>query len=65
MKKIMSSVAVISFVVAACLLVISANAYPMYIGEPAYYHVGRVDHLMAAVICWILSVSAAFASTQF
>ena len=65
MKKIMSSVAVISFIAAAALLVISTTAYPMYIGEPPYYHVGRVDHLMAAVICWTVSVSAVFASTQF
>ena len=55
MKKFISAVAVVTAIVCVLLLLVAIVAYPMHIGEPSYYHVARVDCLMAAVICAFVS----------
>ena len=65
MKTILSAVAVVAMVAAVSAVVVAEVAYPMHIGEPTYYHVGRVDCLLAAVICAFVSFASALASAHF
>ena len=65
MKPILSAVAVVAAVSFVLLMVVAEIAYPMHIGEPSWYHVGRVDCLLAAVICAFVSFASALASAHF
>ena len=64
MKTILSAVAVVAVVAAVSAVVVAMAAYPMHIGEPTYYHVGRVSCLQEAVICAFVSF-ASFVSAHF
>ena len=64
MKPILSAVAVVAAVSFVLLMVVAEIAYPMHIGEPSWYHVGRVNCLLAAVICAFVSF-ASFVSAHF
>ena len=64
LKTILSAVAVVAAVSFVLLMVVAEIAYPMHIGEPTYYHVGRVNSLLAAVVCAFVSF-ASFVSAHF
>ena len=59
MKKFISAVAVVALIMFVALFIYADVAYPMHLDEPAYYHVARVDCLMAAVICAFVSFVSA------
>ena len=59
MKKILPSIAVVTLIASALLLISAVVAYPMHIGEPSWYHVARVDCLVAASACALVSIVAA------
>ena len=63
MKSILSTITVVTLIMFVSLLIIGEVAYPMYIGEPSYYHVARIDCLMVAVACLAVSVTSAFVVT--
>ena len=58
MKRILSTVAAGSFLLFVLLLLVAVVAFPMHIGEPSYYHVARIDFLIASVCCGFVSFSA-------
>lgn len=58
LKTILSAVAVVAAVSFVLLLVVADIAYPMHIGEPSYYHVGRVNCLTAACTCAFVSFAS-------
>lgn len=60
-SRIMSVVAVVAAIACVSLLLVDVVAYPMYIGEPSYYHVARVDCLAAACVCALVSIASAIA----
>ena len=63
-SRIIAAVAVVTAIVCALLLLVAAAAYPMHIGEPSYYHVARVDCLVAACTCALVSIASAIASAR-
>ena len=65
MKSILSTIAIATCIMFFAVLIIGTVAYPMHLGEPAYYHVARVDCLVAAVTCALVSITSAFAATRF
>ena len=60
-SRIITAVAVVTAIV--CLLG-AVVAYPMHIGEPSYYHTARVDCLVAACTCALVSIASAIASAR-
>ena len=63
-SRIITAVAVVTAIVCALLLLVAVVAYPMHIGEPSYYHVARVDCLVAACTCALVSIASAIASAR-
>ena len=61
-SRILSAIAVVTLIAFVVLIIISMIAYPTHLGEPSYYHAARVACRMAAVLCGIVSFSAALAS---
>ena len=59
--KILPAIAVVALIVGALLLLVAIAAYPMHIGEPSYYHVARINCLVAASACLLVSIVAATA----
>lgn len=57
-SHIMPYITVAAAIACVGLLLIAIIAYPMHIGEPAHYHVCRVDCLVAATACGLASVVA-------
>ena len=64
-SRIITAVAVVTAIVGALLLLVAVVAYPMHIGEPSYYRVARVDCLVAACTCALVSIVSAIASAHF
>ena len=64
-SRVIAAVAVVTAFVCALLLLVAIAAYPMHIGEPSYYHVARVDCLVAACTCALVSIVSAIASAHF
>ena len=64
MKTFLSAVAVVAAVAFVLLMYIGEMAYPMHLGEPTYYHVARVDCLVAACTCAFVSF-VSFVSAHF
>ena len=64
-SRIITAVAIVTLIVFASLLIIAAIAYPAHLGEPSYYHVARVDCLMAACACALVAIVSAIASVHF
>ena len=62
MKSILSIIAIATAIAFVSLLLVACIAYPMHIGEPSYYHVARVDCLVAAVACAVVSFVSAIAT---
>ena len=60
-SRIMSAVAVVAAIAFVTLLLVDVVAFPMHIGEPSYYHVARVDCLVAAFTCGIVAIASAIA----
>ena len=58
-SRIITAVAVVTAIVCASLLLGAVVAYPMHIGEPSYYHAARVDRLVAACTCALVSIAVA------
>lgn len=63
-SRIMTVVAVVAAIAVAALLLVAVVAYPMHIGEPSYYHVARVDCLVAACACALVAIASAIASAR-
>ena len=63
-SRIITAVAVVTAIAFASLLLAAVVAYPMHIGEPSYYHVARVDCLVAAFACALVSIASAIASAR-
>lgn len=61
-SRIITAVAVVAAIAFASLLLVAVAAYPMHIGEPSYYHVARVECLMAASACALVSFASAIAA---
>ena len=61
-SRIIPAVAVVATIVFALLLLVAVVAYPMHIGEPSYYHVARVDCLVAACTCGLVALAATAAA---
>ena len=64
-SRIITAVAVVTAIVCASLLFVAAVAYPMHIGEPSYYHVARVDCLVAATTCALAAIVSAITLAHF
>ena len=64
-SRIIAAFAVVAFIVFVLLLIVTCIAYPMHIGEPSYYHTARVDCLVGASACAIVSIVSAIASAHF
>ena len=60
--RIMPSIAVVTAIAFVALLLVAVVAFPMHIGEPSYYHIARVDCLLAACTCGLSSILAAIVS---
>ena len=60
-SRIISAIAVVAAVAFISLILVSVVAFPMHIGEPSYYHVARVDCLVAACICALVSIASTIA----
>ena len=58
-SRIIAAVAVVTAIACIALLFVAAVAYPMHIGEPSYYHTARVDCLVGASACAIVSIVSA------
>ena len=58
-SRILSAISVVALIAFVLLLFGAAAAYPMHIGEPSWYHACRVDCVMAAAICGLVSFVAA------
>ena len=65
MKSTLSTISVVAAVMFAVMLVYSVDAYPMHFGEPSWYHAARVDCLVAACTCALVSIASALTSTHF
>ncbi len=66
MKSRFFAVVAVAFAVAfVALLLVAAIAYPMHIGEPSYYHVARIDCIVAACPCGLAAIGCAIASAHF
>ena len=63
-SRIMSVVTVVAAIAFLALLLVDVVAFPMHIGEPSYYHAARVDCLVAACACALVSISSAIASAH-
>ena len=63
-SRIMSSIAVVAAIAFMLLLLVDVVAFPMHIGEPSYYHVARVDCLVAACACALVAIASAIASAR-
>ena len=63
-SRIISSLAVVAAVAFMLLLLVDVVAFPMHIGEPSYYHVARVDCLVAACACALVAIASAIASAR-
>ena len=61
-SRIISSIAVVAVIAFMTLLFVAVVAFPMHVGEPSYYHVARVDCLLAACTCGIVAIVSAIAS---
>lgn len=57
-SRIIITIAVVAAIAFVALLIVAMVAYPMHIGEPSYYHIGRVDCLVAAVTCALVSLAS-------
>ena len=57
MKKNLPIVAIIAFFV---LIMVAEIAFPLHLGEPSYYHVARVDCLMAATVCGLVAIVSVY-----
>ena len=64
-SRIIAAFAVVALIAFFALMVAADVAYPMHIGEPAYYHVARVNCLVGASACALASILAAIASAHF
>ena len=64
-SRIIPAIAVVAFVAFVLLLLAADVAYPMHIGEPSYYHVARIDCLVAASTCGLVAILAATAAAHF
>lgn len=60
-SRIISSIAVVTALAFVLLLLVAVVAFPMHIGEPSYYHVARVDCLVAACTCALVSIASSIA----
>ena len=65
MKSTLSTVAVVTLIAFVLLLVVSMLAYPTHLGEPSYYHAARIDCLVAATTCALVSFVSAIAAAHF
>ena len=65
MKRFLSVIAMLALIMFVLLLVVAAAAYPMHIGEPSWYHACRVDCVMAAAICGLVSFVSVLVSVHF
>ena len=63
-SNIVSSIAIVTFIVFIVLLLVAVVAFPMHIGEPSYYHVARVDCLLAACFCALVAIVSAIVSAR-
>ena len=61
-SRIIPAIAVVTSIAFAVLLLVAVVAYPMHIGEPSYYHVARVDCLVAAFTCALVAIASSIAS---
>ena len=59
MKRILSIVAIAAPIAFVAMIIVAMIAYPMHIGEPSWYHVARIDCLMAATACGLVAVVSA------
>ena len=64
MKRILSIVSIAALIAFGCLLLVAMTAYPMHFGEPSYYHVARVDCLVAATTCGLAAIVSAITSAH-
>ena len=64
-SRIIAAFAVVALITFFALMVAADVAYPMHIGEPSYYHTARVDCLVGASACAIVSIVSAIASAHF
>ena len=62
--RIIPAIAVVAAIAFVSLLLVDVVAYPMHIGEPSYYHAARVDCLVAACICALVSIASTIASAR-
>ena len=63
-SRIITAVAVVTAIVCALLLLVAVIAYPAHLGEPSYYHVARVDCLVAATTCALAAIVSAITSAH-
>ena len=63
-SRIIANIAVVTFVAFALLLIVPCIAWLMHIGEPSYYHVARVDCLVAATACALVSFVSAIVAAH-
>ena len=63
-SNIVSSIAIVTFFAFIVLLLVAVVAFPMHIGEPSYYHVARVDCLLAACSCGLIAIVSAIVSAR-
>ena len=57
MKKNLPIVAFIAFFV---LIMVAEIAFPTHLGEPSWYHVARIDCLMAATVCGLVAIVSVY-----
>ena len=61
-SRIIPSIAIVAVIAFMTLLLVAVVAFPMHVGEPSYYHVARVDCLLAACTCGIVAIVSAIVS---
>ena len=65
MKRILSIVAIAALIALVAMVIVAMIAYPMHLGEPSWYHVARIDCLVAATACGLVAIVSAIASVHF
>lgn len=63
-SRIIPSIIIVATIACIVLLFVAAVAFPMHIGEPSYYHVARVDCLVGACACGLVSIVSAIVSVH-
>ena len=61
-SRIIPSIIIVAVIAFTALLLVAVVAFPMHVGEPSYYHVARVDCLLAACTCGIVAIVSAIVS---